>query len=356
MNAEEKPKSKTPVVLAYDRTHPRDLSLVWLAEKGIEVREGLAQTDPNFHHYSEDQIIAAAQGVDAVLGLGSAKFTRRVLDALPQLRFISKVGIGTDSIDIDAATERGILVCNTPEEGGTIAVAEHAIALMLALSKQLSAWTPDYFQKGGWRGVERFSIGISGATVGIIGFGRIGRAVAERLTGWNARIIAYDPYVTADINGVKMVELPTLLAESDFVTIHCGATEDNLHLIGADAIATMKPGAFLINTGRGSLVDEVALKKNLKSGHLGGAGLDVFEQEPPDSNDELFTLQNVIVTPHVAARTIEVFLDRHLRAARNLWAMISGEGHADLVNPNARALAGREKFAGPNFQRTERDV
>lgn len=352
----ELPNSGLPVVLAYDRTHPKDLSLAWLSEQGVEVRSGRSQNDPDFRRYSEEEIIAEAQGAVAVLGVSSAHFTRRVLEELPQLQFISKVGVGTDTIDINAATERGILVSNTLESKGAGAVAEHTLALMLALFKQLNVWNSDYIRQGGWRGVDRFSRGIDGATIGIIGFGRIGRAVAERLSGWNAHIIAYDPFVTAGESGVTMVDFPTLLSESDIVTLHCAPTDENFHLIDAKALQSMKQGAILINAGRGTLVDMAALKGVLKSGHLSGAGLDVFEQEPPDRDDELFSLQNVWATPHIAARTLDVYLERRWRAAQNVWAMISGKGHADVVNPEARLTSAYLDAVVRQSNRSNQDV
>ena len=328
-------------VLSFERSEPRDESLAWLRERGIEIRFGRAEHDPQFKRYSEDDIIEAARDVDALMGASSANITRRVIEALPRLRYISKRGVGVDTIDVAAATERGIVVTNTPEALGVIAVAEHAIALMLALIKQLTFWTPEFVRKGGWRG-GHFATMLDGSTVGIIGYGRIGRAVAQRLAGWNVRVLAYDPYLADPVAGATLVDLPTLLSEAVVVTLHCETSATNHHLIDRHALELMKREAILVNTGRGSLVDTDALRECLKGGGIAGAGLDVFELEPPDPADDLFTLGNVVVTPHVAARTLRVFLDRHWHAARNLWAMVSGEGHADIVNPEVRPRAARE--------------
>ena len=178
-----------------------------------------------------------------------------------------------------------------------------------------------------------------GATVGIVGFGRIGRGVAERLAGWGVTILAYDPYANATVPGVKMVDLPTLLESADIVTLHAGPTAENRHLIDGKALARMKTGAILVNTGRGWLVDYAALRSALAEGVIAGAALDVFDREPPDTADPLFTMPNVIATPHVAAWTYDGIQNVGWHGARNLWAMISGEGHADVVNPEARDRA-----------------
>jgi len=330
-----------PRVLVFERTDPRDESIAWLRAQGADVHSGRADTDPSFKSYSEAAIIEEAQSFDAVLGSSSAHFPRAVIEALPKLRFISKLGIGVDTIDLAAASEHGVLVSNTPETAGVIAVAEHAIAIMLAMCKRLTVWTPEFFRKGGWRG-ETFASMLDGATVGIIGFGRIGQAVAQRLGGWNVRIIAYDPYPGAPVPGVEMVTLEALLGRADIVTLHCGATAENRHMIDAEALARMKPEAILINTGRGSLVDGAALLVALKTSRIAGAALDVFESEPPDPNDELFRLDNVVVTPHAATRTLRVFLDRRWLAARNLWAMLNGAPCENVVNPEALAMRERQ--------------
>ncbi len=327
-------------VLAYERTDKRDLSIDWLREQGADVVFPDCLADPNFQRYTNAQIIAEGQGFQAMLGASSAIFDRDVIAALPALRYISKLGIGVDNIDIAAATEHGVLVTNTVEQAGITAVAEHAIAMMLALRKRLLIWTTVYLRNGRWRG-SHYAGTIDGSTIGLIGYGRIGRAVAQRLAGWNVTVLVYDPYLSAAPEGVSLVDLPDLLIRSDIVSLHCEANADNRHLIDAAALGLMQPSALLINTARGSLVDLRALHDALASGRLAGAGLDVFEQEPPDPADPLLRLPNVVATPHVAVRTLEVFLDRRWRAARNLWAMHSGEGTPSIVNPEVLQTSGK---------------
>lgn len=321
--------------LVFEQYEPTGKSLDWLRERGGDLTLGYALWQTPFWRYSEDEFIAAARGRIAVMGASGTRITRRVIEALPELRFISKFGIGTDSIDLDAATEHGVLVANTPEESQVTTVCEHAIALMLALKKQLLVWTPEFMRQSGWRGTV-FSSSMLGATVGIVGLGRIGRGVAERLAGWGVRILAYDPFVNGALSGVTLTDLPMLLASSDVVTLHATPTAENRHLIDRPALARMKPTAILINTGRGSLVDYAALRQALASGAIAGAALDVYEREPPDPADSLFSMPNVICTPHVAAWTWDGVQNVGWHGARNLWAMVSGEGKADIVNPEAR--------------------
>lgn len=326
--------------LVYEQYEPTGKSLDWLRERGGELTLGYALWRTPFWRYSEDEFIAAAQGRIAVMGASGTRITRRIIEALPELRFISKFGIGADSIDIDAATEHGVLVANTPEELQVTTVCEHAIAMMLALKKQFLVWTPEFMRRGGWRG-ETFSTSMLGATVGIVGLGRIGRGVAERLAGWGVRILAYDPFASAAPAGVTLTDLAALLEMSDVVTLHATPTAENRHLINAQALARMKPTAVLINTGRGSLVDHAALRRALASGSIAGAALDVYEREPPDPADPLFAMPNVIGTPHVAAWTWDAVQNVGWHGARNLWAMVSGEGEADIVNPEARGQGDR---------------
>ncbi len=319
-------------VFVFERIDPTDASTVWLQEQGVEVVLGRPMWEKGFQRYSDDEIIAAARGFDAVMGASGAHFPRHVLEALPQLKFISKYGVGYDSIDIAAAKDRGVIVTNTPTLTQSFPVAEHAIAMMLALRKKLNVWTPQFMAEGGWRG-DIFANIIGGSTVGIVGLGKIGAGVAQRLAGWDVRILAFDPYLKSAPGGVELCGLDHLLAESDIVTLHAAPSNENRMLINAERLALMKPNALLINTGRAWLVDYPALRAALQSGQIAGAGLDVFETEPPDVNDPLFKMGNVVVSPHAATWTVESMANMGWRGARNLMALISREGSADIVNP-----------------------
>ena len=183
-----------PSVLAFERYDPTDASIQWLIDQGLKVFLGHALWEMPFRRFTEDELIAKAQGCVALMGASGTRITRRVMQALPELRYISKYGIGVDSIDLDAATEHGILVSSTPNDFQIFTVSEHAVALMLAVAKQLGTWTPEFMRRGGWRGLTHGAT-LRGATVGIVGLGRIGRGVAQRLSGWEARIIAFDPFL-----------------------------------------------------------------------------------------------------------------------------------------------------------------
>jgi len=324
--------SRPARALVFEQIDPSDESLRWLEAQGVRVSRGKAMWSRGFQRYSDEEIIVAARGYDAVMGASGANFTRTVIEALPELRFISKFGIGVDSIDLAAASQRGILVSNTPVDTQVTPVCEHAIALMLALKKRLLNWTPQFMAQGGWRG-DIFASSLAGSTVGVVGLGRIGRGVARRLAGWDVEILGYDPMPGDDIPGVTRCSLTDLLERSDIVTLHAAPSATNEKMIGRQALSSMKKGALLINTGRAWLIDYPALREALRDGLIGGSGLDVFETEPPDPADPLFTMPNVVVTPHSATWTTEGLEKMGWRGARNLWAMVSGEGKADLVNP-----------------------
>lgn len=326
-------------VLAYERSDHTDLSLQWLEKQGAKVTRGRAMWDRVPHRFSEDEIIAFADGYETLIGASGANLTRRVIEALPKLRFISKIGIGVDSIDVAAATRSGVLVSNSPVDTQVTSVCEHAIAMMLALRKKFLIWTPEFMRAGGWR-ADVFSGSLIGSVVGIVGFGRIGRGVAARLSNWGIKILVCDPYVTEAPDGVHLTDLATLAREADAITIHAAATPSNQGLISAEIISLMKPSAVIVNTGRGSLVDYAALRAALKDGRIAGAGLDVFEREPPDPEDPLFRMDNVLVTPHVSSWTYEGLENTGWRAAQNAWAMMRGERPADLVNPEVFEPAG----------------
>jgi D-3-phosphoglycerate dehydrogenase len=321
-------------VLVYERMDPTDESLNWLASHGIEVTRGRAMWEAPFARYLDDEFIAAARGFRSVMGASGVQFSRTVLEALPELRFISKLGVGVDNIDLETATSRGVLVSNTPEDSEVADVAEHTIALILGLRKKLTTWTPDYMQRGGWR-PGFFADTLAGNTIGLVGLGKIARAVVQRLTHWEVKILAFDPGPAPAPGEVEQTSLSDLLRRSDIVSLHATPTSQNRHLINQAAFELMKPGALLINTARAWLVDTNALLQVLKSGRLGGAALDVYDLEPPDPNDPLFRQDHVIVTPHTAAWTRKGLEALGWHGARNLCAMLCGEGHADIVNPAA---------------------
>jgi D-3-phosphoglycerate dehydrogenase len=287
---------------------------------------------------TEDDTLAALQGFVTVIA-GSEPYTDRVLAGLGSLRLISRNGVGYDAIDVPAATRRGIAVTITPE-GNHQAVAEHALALLLAVARSVVQNANDT-RKGNWRRRTIF-IPLRGKTLGIVGLGRIGRSVAVRAAGFGLRLLAFEKFPDHEFlkkHAIQLVDLDTLLAESDFITLHTPMTAETAGLINRRTLACMKKGSVLINTARGGLVNEPDLVEALKSGHLAGAGLDVLASEPPPPDHPLLALDNVIVSPHVSALDSQAIEDMSTTAARNIVDIFSGNWPAGaLVNPDVKSV------------------
>jgi phosphoglycerate dehydrogenase-like enzyme len=284
---------------------------------------------------TEEELLPALRGVSASLA-GSEPYTRRVLEANPGLRVIARAGVGYDAVDLAAATERGVAVAITPNTNQD-AVAEHTFALMLALVKNV---VPQHnaTRAGAWP--RQANRPLRGRALGIAGLGRIGKAVAVRGAAFGMRLLAYEPApdrAFVERYGVGLVPFERLLAEADFLTLHLPLTEASRHLINRRTLALMKPGAFLINTARGGLVSGADLCEALKAGRLAGAGLDVFEEEPP-GKPPLFELDNVVLTPHAAGMDVQSRDDMARSAAEAIVALSRGEWPAEkVVNPEVRA-------------------
>jgi D-3-phosphoglycerate dehydrogenase len=255
----------------------------------------------------EDALVQAAAGAAAIVVRSATRVTRRLIEAAPGLRVVGRAGVGVDNVDVDAATERGVVVINAPS-GNTTTTAELALALLAALARNVvrgdrAVRAGEWKRRGALSGTE-----IAGKTLGIVGLGRIGRAVAQRARGLAMVVVAYDPYLAgggSPVEGVELTTLDDLLARSDFVTLHVPLGDATRNLISRERIARMKRGARLINCARGGLVDEAALADALASGHLRGAALDVFAAEPPPADHPLFARDDVIVTPHLGASSEE---------------------------------------------------
>jgi D-3-phosphoglycerate dehydrogenase len=260
--------------------------------------------------------------------------TRRVLEGLPRLRVVVRYGVGVDGIDLEAATDHGVPVVNVPDYG-TDEVANHAVALLLALARKL-ARLDRQTRSGAW---DVFRVGpvtrLAGQTVGIVGCGRIGSAVARKLGGFDLRLLGCDPHITTVPPGVQPVAFERLVNESDYVTIHCPLTAETRHLFDAESLGWMRPTAVLINTARGGIVDTAAVVDALREGLLAGAGLDVLEEEPLDPASPLLRMEQVIVTPHAAWYSEEGRSDLKRRAAEEAVRVLRGERPRHCVNPDA---------------------
>ncbi|MHA2378498.1 MAG: 2-hydroxyacid dehydrogenase [Candidatus Thorarchaeota archaeon] len=290
---------------------------------------------------SKSEIIQNARECSGIVTLLSDPIDTEVIEFLPLLKVISQYAVGFDNIDISAATRRGIIVTNTPGVL-TETTADLAWTLIMSACRRITE-ADRYVRDGEWKVAwgPKMLLGrdVHKATLGIIGLGRIGRAVARRATGFSMKILYHsrtknDESVEIEREtGAERSDLETLLQESDVITIHVPLSEDTRNMIGSHEIAMMKPGAVLVNTSRGSVVDEDALYQSLKSGHLGGAGLDVFRHEPVSLQNPLLELPNVVVVPHIGSASIAT-RDRMAQiCAGNLIAALQGVVPPNIVNP-----------------------
>jgi D-3-phosphoglycerate dehydrogenase / 2-oxoglutarate reductase len=269
---------------------------------------------------------------DALIVRSKTRVTAAVIAAGKRLKTIGRAGTGVDNIDVAAATERGIVVLNTPDANATTA-AELTLAHLLSLSRHLQQ-ADRSVRAGEWAPGKFVGTELAGKTIGVIGFGTIGRIVARRCLAFKMRVLAFDPYVVAEAiseMGAESVDLETVLAEADYVTLHCPLNEDTQNLVNAARISTMKPGARLINCARGGLVDETALFEALSRGRLGGAALDVFANEPPGASP-LLTLDNVVLTPHLGASTEEAQKAVSVRIAEDVAVFLKTGAAPGAVN------------------------
>ena len=286
---------------------------------------------------TEDSLVShlSSRPFDAVLMRGSVPFTRRVIGAPANVKIIARHGVGFDTVDLAAATERGIAVM-VPKGANADAVAEHSLALMLSLARELPRFDRD-LRHGKWKDPQALGKGFRGRVVGILGYGEIGRKTAELASACGARVVAHTRSRIDNLPaGIEHEpDFDRFLSRVDILSLHCPTTDKTRGLIGAKAIATMKDGAIIVNTARGAIVDEAALVAALKSGKLAGAGVDVYGVEPPDPNHPLFSLPNVICTPHVAAATEDSMNRCGTIAAHNIVSYLRGElyDRRNLVNP-----------------------
>lgn len=285
-----------------------------------------------------DVLLKKVKGVDALLSLLTDNIDAEVMDAAgPNLKIIANYAVGYNNIDVKEATRRGIMVTNTPGVL-TETTADFAWALLMAIARRVVE-ADKFVRAGKFRGWEPMLLlgnDVYGATLGVVGFGRIGQAVARRALGFNMRVLYYDskkaPEEIEKELKATFVDLPTLLRESDFVTLHVPLTKETHHLIGEKELKMMKKEAYLINTARGPIVDEKALVKALKEGWIKGAALDVFENEP-EIEPELLTLDNVVLAPHIASGSYATRSKMSIIAAENIIKALSGEVPPNLVNP-----------------------
>jgi D-3-phosphoglycerate dehydrogenase len=302
-----------------------------LAQAGIDVLSASAEViDASGRDRSA--LLAELADAEGLVVRSATKVDATMIAAAPRLRVIGRAGIGVDNIDLDAATRAGVLVVNAPE-ANTISAAEHTIALLLAQARQIpqadARTRSGVWDRKSFQGVELFA-----KTLGVIGLGRVGTLVAHRAAAFGMKVIAYDPFISRDRArriGVDLVELEEVLERSDFTTIHLPLTADTEGLLGKDNLARCKPGMRIVNTSRGGIIDELALVEAVRSGHIGGAALDVFATEPL-TESPLFELTQVVLTPHLGASTIEAQDKAGTHVAEAVAAALRGDLVLSAVN------------------------
>jgi D-3-phosphoglycerate dehydrogenase len=285
------------------------------------------------------ELLRAIVDVDAILVRSATKVDAEALAAATNLKVVARAGVGLDNVDVRAATLSGVMVVNAPTSN-IVSAAELAIALLLAAARQISVAHAS-LRNGEWKRSRFTGIELFEKTLGIVGLGRIGVLVAARLAAFGMNVIAYDPYVQAGRAaqmGVRLVDLETLLEESDFISVHLPKTPETVGLIGAEQLATVKPSLVLVNAARGGIVDEAALYSALKEGRIAAAGVDVYAQEPC-TDSPLFELDNVVATPHLGASTDEAQEKAGIAVARSVRLALSGELVPDAVNVQGGVIA-----------------
>ncbi|MBA2953554.1 phosphoglycerate dehydrogenase [Nocardioides sp. MAH-18] len=286
-----------------------------------------------------EALLAAIVDADALLVRSATKVDAEALDAASRLKVVARAGVGLDNVDVRAATQAGVMVVNAPTSN-IVSAAELAVALMLAAARHVSP-AHAALKNGEWKRSRYTGVELYEKTVGIVGLGRIGVLVAQRLSAFGMKVVAFDPYVQpgrAAQMGVRLVDLDTLLAEADFMSVHLPKTAETVGLIGAEQLHKVKPSLVLVNAARGGIVDEGALYSALKEGRVAAAGLDVFAQEPC-TESPLFELENVVATPHLGASTDEAQEKAGVAVAKSVRLALSGELVPDAVNVQGGVIA-----------------
>jgi len=334
---------KAPRVIVCDDLHPAALEQFRAHGIDAEVRLGM----------DEAALIQAVPGAHALVVRSATKITRPVLEAAADLVVVGRAGVGVDNVDVAAATERGVVVMNTPT-GNTTTTGELAIALLCSLARHVPQ-ADRGTRSGDWKKKKLMGTEITGKVLGVVGLGRIGRVVAQRAVGLCMEVVAYDPYLSkaglskmgaeSGLEGIELLELDDLLQRSDFVSLHVPLTDETRGLLGEERLGRMKPGARLINCARGGLVDEAALAQALDEGHLSGAALDVLEQEPPPADHPLLGRENVILTPHLGASSHEAQRNVAVDVAEQIATFLEDDVAHNAVNAPALPTTMRRELA-----------
>ncbi|MFA5062722.1 MAG: phosphoglycerate dehydrogenase [Candidatus Omnitrophota bacterium] len=305
-----------------------------LSDEGLKILKDVKEFQTDIKtELKPDGLKEIIKDYDALLVRSATKVTKDIIDAASKLKVIGRAGVGLDNVDLAAATQKGIIVMNTPA-GNTISTAEHAFSMILALSRNIPQATAST-KKGEWKRSKFMGVELYAKTLGIVGFGRIGKEVAKRAISFGMSVLVYDPFLSKEIAeslGIKVVELNELLQSSDYITVHTPLTEETRHMISQPQFEIMKKGARVINCARGGIIDEQALIAAIKEGKIAGAAFDVFEKEPVAPDNELLKLDNVIVTPHLGASTEEAQVNVAIEVAEIVRDALLGKGIRNAAN------------------------
>ncbi len=305
-----------------------------LSEEGLKVfRESKELTVDVKTDLKPDALKEIIKDYDALVVRSATKVTNEIIQAAKKLKVIGRAGVGLDNVDLEAATQKGIIVMNTPA-GNTISTAEHTFSMILSLSRNIPQANAST-KKGEWKRSKFMGVEVYGKTLGIVGFGRIGSEVAKRALSFGMKILAYDPFLSAEVAesiGVEIAELKKVLQEADYITVHTPLTDETRHMISDKEFALMKKGVRIINCARGGIIDEAALVKAIKELKVAGAAMDVFENEPLSAENELLKLDNVIITPHLGASTEEAQVNVAIEVAEIVRDALLGRGIRNAAN------------------------
>jgi len=305
-----------------------------LSDEGLKILKDVEEFQVDVKtELKPDALKDIIKDYNALIVRSATKVTKDIIDAADNLRVIGRAGVGLDNVDLDAATQKGIIVMNTPG-GNTISTAEHTMSMILALSRNIPQANSST-KRGEWKRSKFMGVELYNKVLGIIGLGRIGSELAKRAASFGMKILAYDPYLSrsvADGMGIEIVELKEIFELSDYITVHTPLTDETRHMISKEQFALMKKGVRIINCARGGIIDEAALINAIKEGKVIGAALDVFEKEPISPDNELLTFDNVILTPHLGASTEEAQVNVAIEVAEIVRDALLGKGIRNAAN------------------------
>ncbi|MCU0666594.1 MAG: phosphoglycerate dehydrogenase [Candidatus Omnitrophica bacterium] len=305
-----------------------------LSEEGLKILKEVKDFTVDVNtQLKPEELKEAIKDYDALIVRSATKVTKDVLSNAGKLKVVGRAGVGLDNVDLEAATSKGVIVMNTPE-GNTISTAELSVSMILALSRNIPQANSSV-KKGEWKRSKFIGAELYGKVLGVVGFGRIGSAVAKRCLSFGMKVVAFDPFLSKEVAeslGVEIADLNDCLARADFITVHTPLTEDTKHMISTAQFALMKKGVRVVNCARGGIIDENALVAALKEGKVAAAALDVFEKEPVAQDHELLKLDNVVVTPHLGANTEEAQVNVAIEVAQIVRDALLGRGIRNAAN------------------------